>query len=247
MIAVHQPTIFGKNVIAGFSSRNDGTMLDRSIGRHAPEIIKNRGKFVENIKIYYQDVVYQIISYQDNAPYNSLAIVDGRHTVDNSEGVIADALITNQTNVALFLPVADCVAVALFDPRNKVIANLHLGRHSTVTDLVSRVILTMTSCYKTNPADVLAYLSPSAQVKSYGLDYFEQVDDPDWQDFIEKRDNKIFINMPGYNKEHLIRAGLKPENIEDSGIDVYANQDYFSHSRGDIHGRMALVTMMAAD
>ncbi len=45
MITTDQPACFPSNVQVALSSRADGTMLDRTLGTHSPEIIDNREKF----------------------------------------------------------------------------------------------------------------------------------------------------------------------------------------------------------
>lgn len=247
MIAIDQPTIFGDDIVVAFSERSDGTMLDRTIGRHAPKIVRHRQDFLAQNGLEYDDVVYQVVSYQGDATYNTCAIVDDRHTVKYGEGgVVADALIADRSGIALFLPVADCVATALYDPTHGVIATLHLGRHSTLTDLVRRVVGTMTAVYGTNPADVLAWLSPSVQQASYPMDYFDAADQPAWHDFVDRRDGKYYIDLSGYNRARLLDAGLAAEHIQVSSVDTATDDTYFCHSRGDTTGRMALVVARAA-
>lgn len=245
MIATDQPHIFPEDkTLVRFSSRSDGSMLMREIAIHAPEAVQNRQRLCAELKLHYEDVIYQVISYDPGGSYNTLALVDGRHSMRYGADIRADALITDQPGLALFLPVADCVATALYDPTHHVIAILHLGRHSTVTDLVSRVIGTMTTCFGTQPADLLAYLSPAAQRNSYKLSYFEPIHEPEWQQFIEQQDDGISVDLPGFNRQALLKAGVQLGNIEISNVDTYTSEDYFSHSRGDKNGRQALVAMI---
>lgn len=246
MIQAHQPTIFGKNLVCAFSSRQDDTVLTRSLGRHSDQAVQNRKAFLRKLNIAYSNVVYQVVSYADLSGYNTYALVDKRTTLQHEPlGAQADALITNTTDVALFLPVADCVAIALHDPVNNVIASVHAGRHSTVTDVIARVVGAMQLNFGSNPADILAWLSPSAQAGSYVMDYFDQADLPEWQPFAKRNaEGKINIDLAGFNRFRLIEAGLSSANIQMSAVDTASNPDYFSHSQGDTQGRMAMVVMM---
>ena len=60
MIAHHQPTCFPADLLAAVSSKNDGTMLDRTRGRHAADVVDNRQVFCRRAGVRYQDVVYQV-------------------------------------------------------------------------------------------------------------------------------------------------------------------------------------------
>lgn len=244
MILTDQPKIFPDELQVHFSSRDDGTMLMREFGRHAPEAVENRRAFLEKNSIDYDDMVYQTISYAPGGSYNTLAIVDKRHRMLVDPGTVADALITDQPGIALFLPVADCVATVLYDPHRRVLAVLHLGRHSSITDLISRVISTMETLYGTQVVDLLAYLSPAIQRESYKLEHFDQAEKPEWLNFVDEKDDGIYVDLPGYNHHVLVKLGVPAENIELSTLDVFVHSGYFSHARGDKNGRQALVAMM---
>lgn len=245
MITRDQPTIFADSFLCAFSARADGTMLIRSQGRHAAEAVANRRAFLQSLGVDYPAVVYQVISYADGATYRTYTLVDGRASLAHEpHGIVADALITNTPGIALFLPVADCVATALYDPITKTAASLHLGRHNTVTDLVARVVGAMQRDFGAQPADIRAWLSPSVQQASYPMQYFDQMDEPAWQPFLDRRETGIHLDLAGYNRARLLAAGLSAEHIEVSAVDTAASDAYFCHSRGDTEGRMAMVAMI---
>lgn len=242
MTQTDQPTIFDDHIVCAFSDRHDGSMLEREHGRHAPEAVDRRRRWLDGLQVAYDSVAYQAISYADGGTFNSYALVDGRSTLAHEPmGIQADALITATPGVYLFLPVADCVATALYDPEQQVVATLHLGRHSTVTNLVARVVWAMEHDFGCRPANLRAWLSPSVQQASYELERFDQAADRTWAEYVDQRDGKFFPNLSGYNRGRLVAAGLRPEHIEVSAIDTATSEDYFCHSRGDRNGRMALV------
>lgn len=246
MIAADQPTIFDSSKVqCAFSSRDDGTMLIRAQGRHAPQAVENRKKWLQTLGIEYEKVVYQAISYAEGATYNTYALADTRSVVGREPmGLQADAVITATPDISVMLMVADCVAIAVHDPQKQVMASIHAGRHSTVTDIIARTIGAMQRDFGCDPADMLAWLSPNAAQNSYPLDYFDQVDQPQWQDFVRRSDGKTYIDMRGYNRQRLIDAGIRPDSIQVSSVDTVTSSDYFSHSAGDTDGRMAMILTM---
>lgn len=63
MIANDQPTCFTHSLLAAVSSREDGTMLNRSIGVHHSSVLENRKHFCAQVGVEYDNVVYQRIVY----------------------------------------------------------------------------------------------------------------------------------------------------------------------------------------
>lgn len=246
MIAAHQPTIFGDDVLVRVSSKAEGTVLDRTHDIHAKNAVDNRKAWCKQLAISYHDVVYQQIMYSSAASYSLIAEVDERNKTPNCSGVIADVLITNQAGAALFLPIADCVATVMYDPTHKVLAVLHLGRHSSMTNVVAKTISFMQTAYGSHPHQLQAWLSPAAQKNSYKLAYFDPPEAHSWNSFITQLKNGILVDLPAKNKQALVDAGLSEQNIEVSTVDTFTSDTYFSHSAGDVSGRFAVVAQINA-
>ncbi len=243
MITADQPDCFDDSLIVRFSSKHDGTVLDRAIGIHDGSIVSNRTQICEEVGIDYGNVVFQRIIYSEEATYKLLAEVDARSTTKHTGEVVADVLFTEMTGVGLFLPVADCVATVVHDPIGKRLALLHLGRHSTLTDIVTKTVKHF-EAQGSRADDLIVWMSPSAGRGTYRLDYFDRKDDPDWQPYCDVKADGIYIDMQGYNRQRFIESGVKGEHVVISPINTMTSDDYFSHATGDTQGRMALVAMM---
>lgn len=243
MIVNDQFTNLPPGLIIAFSSRHDGTMLDRSAATHDTAILSNRKQFCATNTIDYTDCVFQRIIYDERATYNLIAEVDTRSTTKYAPEIVADGLMTKQKGVGMLLPVADCIATVLYDPLTAQLALLHLGRHSTLTDLLSRTIRRFVS-EGSDVQDICAWMAPSVQWSSYRMEYFDRLDDPLWKPHIDNRDGGIYLNMQGYNQAQCIEAGILRENITISSIDTAMDASYFSHSQGDTAGRIAVLAMM---
>ena len=227
----------------GVSDRSDGTVLDRSRAIHAAEIIATRERVCDEAGLDYAQSVFQRIIYSPDATYQLLADVDERSTTQYTPEIVADGLITATDGVGLFLPVADCVATVVFDPVHKLLALLHLGRHSTLTQLLPQTIARFVT-HGSNPADLLVWMSPSVQKQSYHLEYFNHADDPEWRDFVVKSSDGYQLDMQGFNRARCLAAGMVAENIHVSSIDTVTDTRYFSHSAGDTYGRFAVMAVM---
>lgn len=243
MIANDQPNCFPGDVLVRVSARSDGTVLDKAIGVHNGSIVSNRTEFCRNAGIDYGDVVYQRIIYDDKRTYALIAEVDDGSTTKFTSEVVADALCTTAPGVGLFLPVADCVATVLYDPKRRALAIAHLGRHSSYAKLAQKVAAWFING-GSDPSDIIVWMSPHAQKESYRLDWFDRADDPDWAGFYEQKPDGYYLNLAGFNEHLLEMAGIPQANIHVSQIDTSTNPDYFSHMQGEKGGRIGVLAVM---
>ena len=244
MIAADQPACFPSDLLVAVSSKDDGTMLDRIRGRHVAEVLENRRQFCDQIGVTYDDVVYQVISYDQGQTFDSIAEVTKTDTTrHNSEGIFADALYTEAAGVGLLLPVADCIATVIYDPKRRALMLAHLGRHSTVAQLMSRAVRYFVE-RGSQAKELQIWMSPSITQKNYRMDYFDHVDDTKWRNFCHQTADGIYLDMQGFNRSLAVQSGVPSDNIFISPIDTAGDPHYFSHSSGDTAGRIAVVAMM---
>lgn len=244
MIAADQPTCFPSDVLVAVSSKDDGTMFDRIRGRHVAEVLENRRRFCDQIGINYDDVVYHVISYDQAQTFDATIEVTETDTVKyNNEGIFADALYTEMAGVGLFLPVADCIATVIYDPKRRALMLAHLGRHSTVAQLMSQAVQYFVR-RGSQVKDLKIWMSPSITQKNYRMDYFDHTSDTNWHNFCRQTADGIYLDMQGFNRSLAIQAGVPDDNIFISPIDTADNPNYFSHSSGDTAKRIAVVVMM---
>ena len=244
MIAADQPTCFPSGLLVAVSSKDDGTMLNRIRGRHVADVLENRRRFCDQIDITYDDVVYHVISYDQAQTFDTTIEVTETDTVKyNNEGIFADALYTETAGVGLFLPVADCIATVIYDSKRRALMLAHLGRHSTVAQLMSQVVRYFVE-RGSQAKDLQIWMSPSITQKNYRMDYFDHTNDTNWRNFCRQTADGIYLDMQGFNRSLAVRAGVPDDNIFISPIDTADNPNYFSHSLGDTAGRIAVVAMM---
>ena len=241
MIRTDQPTCFSSDLLVAVSSKDDGTMLNRIRGRHVAEVLENRQRFCDQLGVTYDDVVYHVIAYDQGQTFDTIADVTETDTTrHNSEGIFADALYTEAAGVGLFLPVADCIATVIYDPKRRALMLAHLGRHSTVAQLMTRAIQYFVE-RGSQAKDLQIWMSPSITQKNYRMDYFNYADDINWQNFCHQTADGIYLDMQGFNRSLAVRAGVPADNIVISPIDTADDPNYFSHSSGDTGGRVAVV------
>ena len=241
MIRTDQPTYLPPELLIAVSSKDDGTMLNRIRGRHVAEVLENRRRFCDQIGVKYDDVVYHVISYNQAQTFDAIAEVTEADTVKyNNEGIFADALYTESAGVGLFLPVADCIATVIYDPKRRALMLAHLGRHSTIAQLMSRAVRYFVE-RGSQAKDLQIWMSPSITQKNYRMDYFNHANDTNWRNFCRQTADGIYLDMQGFNRSLAIQAGVPGYNIFISPIDTADDPNYFSHSAGDTGGRFAVL------
>lgn len=162
------------------------------------------------------------------------------------EGI--DALVTQLPGYCLCISTADCVPVLLYDKRTRSIAAIHAGWRGTVSRIVEKTISTMAENYGTEGKDLIACIGPSISLEAFEVgdevyDTFAKAGFP--MSIIARKETKWHIDLWEANRQQLLARGVKPENIEISGICTYAdNDDFFSARRQGINSGRILSGIM---
>jgi copper oxidase (laccase) domain-containing protein len=142
----------------------------------------------------------------------------------------ADALVTDQPGHALFLPLADCMGVILYDPTHHALMVSHVGRQSAEIDGARRSVKYLKGTFSSNPAELKIWLSPAVGKATYPLHRFGGK------------------GLQEVVTDQLLASGVLEQNIEKSDIDTAASENYYSHSQhlkgNDELGRFAVVAEM---
>jgi copper oxidase (laccase) domain-containing protein len=77
--------------------------------------------------------------------------------------------------MALGIYVADCCAIYLVDPVKRAIGLLHSGKKGTELGIAERAVETMAREYGSQPADLVAQLSPCIRPPQYEIDFAAEI------------------------------------------------------------------------
>lgn len=150
----------------------------------------------------------------------------------------ADAILTNNPDVTLFMRFADCVPILLYDPVKRVIGIAHAGWMGTVGGIVPEVITTMEQVYRSNPGDVQAAIGPSIAAHHYevGDEVADEVNKSFGDEAVGlliRNKGKTYFDL--WKANHLLLNKFGIESVELSGICTACHlEDWYSH-RGE-HG-----------
>src|SRR5262245_755411 len=182
---------------------------------------------------------------------NQVCVVDATLRQRGLAGIAADALVTDLTQVALGILVADCLPIVLYALDAPVIALVHAGRMGTYHRVVQHTIEVMARRFPILPAQVHAVLGPAIGACCYMLDRRAvgpfQAQFPAWEQFfIPHGPERWTMDLLTANTLQLRAAGVPAEHIETASICTACHRhDLYSHrAEGQEAGRgMAIVAL----
>jgi len=233
--------LFDSVLAAGISGRGHGNM-SLSYGDHR-DSLKNRENFLGEMGI---DLSRLVCAKQVHG--RGVRLVEG---IDAGKGAFSyedaiedtDALITDQRGLALTIFTADCLPVFLYDPSTNSIGLVHAGWKGTKAGIAADTVLEMGKRFNISPADLRAWMGPAIGGCCYQVGpEFEGLFDSG----LAKKNNSLYLDLAGVNKEQLLSCGLQDKNISASRLCTVCNDgQVFSYRReGAAAGRMMSVMML---
>jgi YfiH family protein len=212
----------------GFSSRTGGVSsgffhslnLGLNNGDDRQQVIENRMRFYNAIRITAEQTVQGVQIHGDR-----IRIVTKPGTYPETDGFI-----TTQRKLVLLIKTADCPAVLLVDPRQKVIAAVHAGWRSVVKGILEKAVRLLVSKFGSQPANMLCAIGPAIRGCCY------EVQEDVWkifpEDVVIRRSEKYFLDLPLAIRQRLLRQGILKNHLDDSDLCPACRADlFFSHRR----------------
>ncbi len=170
---------------------------------------------------------------------NNVKIVEEKYLKDNPDLNLevyenVDGLITTKKDIILGATAADCNLILIYDPVKNVIANVHAGWRGVLGEIIIKAINKLKEEYNSNPQDIICAFCPSIRKHHFEVDfdvYEKFLTKNSNSQYYEKKGEKYLIDLVGLLKEDLIKMGIKNENIIDSDICSYCNEEIHSCRR----------------
>ncbi len=164
--------------------------------------------------------------------------------VENSPGPVpvyrADGAVTKGPGKLLFVQVADCQSVLLYDPVQNVAANVHSGWRGSIKNIVGRCLDKMAEAFGTDPAAVAAGIGPSlGPCCAEFINYRTEIPEALWG---YRRNGTFCFDFWELTCDQLREKGVKSGNIENMNICTKCfSKDFFSYRKEKQTGRFATV------
>ncbi|HEY3885640.1 MAG TPA: polyphenol oxidase family protein [Vicinamibacterales bacterium] len=138
----------------------------------------------------------------------------------------ADAIVTDDSDVAIGVLVADCVPIVLFDPVKRVAAAVHAGWRGTAADASGAAVLALARGFGSRPTDLVAAIGPClgrccGEVGPEVRDAFRAYGTSDemlerW--FAPGGGDRLWLDLERANRDQLVLGGLDPARVFASGL-----------------------------
>ncbi len=159
-----------------------------------------------------------------------------------------DGYVTAAPGVTIGVKTADCVPILLADEAAGVIGALHAGWRGTVAG-IAQVGVGKMIALGADPARIVAAIGPAIGPCCYevGEDFAAAVAASPCADLclphLDRREGRLFADLPAMNAAILTAAGLRPDNIDRSGLCTCCDTTRFYSHRAS-HGKRG--TMLSA-
>lgn len=191
--------------------------------------LRNRQKFFEEEKVNPEDIKVLHLDLEDKV------IIVSKDSPSELEK--ADAAITRDKNLFLFMLTADCLPIALSDPKTESFALIHAGWQGLDLEIIKKTIKKMQQEFNVDPKNLVAKIGPSIGSCCYTLlpgnhPLIEKhKSDKRWQNYIHNENDKYSVDLWNFAKNQLIEEGLQEKNIENNNQWTYHSGEHFSHRK----------------
>ncbi|MBU2028323.1 peptidoglycan editing factor PgeF [Patescibacteria group bacterium] len=224
-------------IIAGMSEKKDGSMRLFWDGILKKKYLNNCRKYLQKIganytKIFNAQLAHGIkIAVID--PVKSAKGCPASQEFNRVKKIIprTDALITREKKTYLSITIADCLPVFFYDSGAGIIALSHAGWRGIIKSIISKTIKKIISLGG-NPQNIAVAIGPGIsqchfEIKKDVLAQFKK-----YNKFIEKRNDKYFLDLRGVVQKQLRENGIQARNIENNNKCTFCRKaKYFSYRR----------------
>ena len=208
-----------------------------------PDLIKNRGGFLEKLKINFNDLVC-LRQVHGNRIFLATKKDRGKGALDYNSAVSgSDGMITVERRLPLAVFTADCLSIFILDMKNMVAGIVHAGWRGTRDNIAYLALKMLQDSFSSRAEDIICGLGPGIRDCCYEVG-------PEFKNYFSggliERKGKIFLDLAGANLKQMLELGVPEENITDSGICTSCqNKGFFSYRQeGQNTGRMMSLIML---
>lgn len=188
-----------KNLFHAFSEISDGNMANAIGGvvYRFSDVIINRKMFLNKAGIDINRSVCMKVIHGDK-------IVDadpklaGVSMFDHKKAVKVDGLMTNNKGLYLFLLIADCLPIIIYDPVTEAVGLIHAGWRGVDLEIAKKGVEKFKSKYRSpaergpapqdklwsDPKNLIVAIGPCARKESFIKENPSQLNDPRWKEYI---------------------------------------------------------------
>jgi polyphenol oxidase len=244
LIRIERPHIFPQTISAGVTERNVDFFPNTGFSLLKGQILTQEG-VEEHRAIFAQMLGMPRETMRFQQQVHGSVVRRALSGDPRTEPFIeSDGLVSAEQGLTLCVGIADCAAVLLYDPVRKAIGALHSGWRGTKENIVQVGIEKMQELFGTEPASLLAYISPCASGECYIVreDVAQYFAEP-----VIRRvnDEEYTFDNRAQILQQLRILGVQMQNIQVANGCTIMNPHYHSHRRDGVRaGRMVAFIQM---
>jgi len=193
-----------------------------------------RGHIIENRRRMFKSIGRKVESLFDVWQVHSTKVVcsDSPRSINQPQEK-ADAILTGNEQVTLFMRFGDCVPIFIHDPIRRVVGIIHAGWQGTIDKIADKAVQTMKANYHSSPEDLLVGIGPSICPHHYeiGNDVIlkaRRAFGNDASEVLLSENGRTNMDLWKANSLILREAGVK--HIQVAGICTACHvDDWYSH------------------
>ena len=251
------PKLDNLGVCHGFSTRLGGVStgyqesmsFSFTVGDKRENVLENYRLFCDAIGADCKNAVVAFQTHTSNIRKVTKEDI-GKGVFKPQDYTDVDGLVTDQKDILLVTQYADCTPLLFFDPVKKVAATSHGGWRGTVAEIALKTVEIMVNDYGSKAQDIICAIGPNISKCCY------EVDDPVIEEinklsylakslcYTPKGNGKYMLDLKETNRQILIHAGIKEENIDLADLCTCCNSDVFHSHRATSGKRGTLAAMI---
>ena len=220
----------GNDTFSGFSNRSDGNMSPKYSSEEC---------WKEHISDFLlkQRIIAPRVAVQVNAQCANVRLVQDIDFLNNHWALIGpcDAMITNETGLALVVTSADCLPICISDETSGAIGLVHAGWKGLLGGVISNTISAMSKAFGSHPENLAVSIGPGIQSCCFNVktDVASQFEGLGYGTFLNTRcgEQATFIDLVGVAQHQLLHCGVATDIVNVANECTCCNSKYFSYRR----------------
>lgn len=219
--------------VVHFFTTRESVITHRDLPEHEQNCKANLKSIADYLNISEDNIISPVQTHSSN-----IAIAQKGQSYPDT-----DALVVDDSDIAIVLNFADCTPVILYDEENNVAAVAHAGWKGTASSIAVKTVEFMKEHYKTQSQNITAAIGPAISMKNYQVDtdVFESIKSTlkgDYTDYFvfDKEANKYNLDLKTVNYHQLKELGVL--RIDKCNYCTYDSVDVFFSYRKE-HGKTA--------
>jgi YfiH family protein len=189
---------------------------------------------MKNRRVIAQAIEGDDLVFLEQVHGDQVVIFNRKHSVYPKAALqvlgVGDALVTDVCGKFLTTQLADCQSVLLYDPIQRVVANVHSGWRGSIKNILGRTLGDMEKHFQCNSVHIIAGIGPSlGPCCAEFVNYRTEIPKQFWQ-YKTAADHFDFWTM---SCDQLTHAGVLEKNIEIANTCTKCNLELFFSYRGE--------------